>query len=53
MNEKTVNYVEKEMEFERNEERIKVSVKLVNIDKNEKIKDFLETMFKEIKKDLF
>lgn len=53
MYEKTVKYIEKEMCFERNEEKIQISVKLVNINKNIKIKDFLETMFKEISNELF
>ncbi|CUN87396.1 MULTISPECIES: hypothetical protein [Clostridium] len=53
MKEKTIKTIEKEISFEKNQEKIQITVKLMNISDNFKIKDFLEIMFKEINESLF
>ncbi|CAI3560821.1 MULTISPECIES: hypothetical protein [Clostridium] len=53
MNEKSTRTIEKEISFENSGEKIIMTVEIVNVNKNTKIKDFLETMFKEIKDSLF
>ncbi|HII4407985.1 hypothetical protein QTI38_05005 [Clostridium perfringens] len=53
MKERNIQSFEKELFFEQNEEKIKISIELNNIKDVSQIEDFLETMFKEIKIQLF
>ena len=53
MKEQNTKIVEKEIYFEKNEQKIKMSIMVINIEDSSKIKDFLEIMFKEIKELLF
>lgn len=53
MKEQNIQMIEKKICFEKSGEEMKISVQLININNNKQIKDFLETMFKEIKESLF
>ncbi|MFY8263185.1 hypothetical protein ACOT7R_09820 [Clostridium perfringens] len=53
MEESNIQIFEKELFFEESKEKIKISIELNNIKDVEQVKDFLETMFKEIKIQLF
>ncbi|PWX63079.1 hypothetical protein CYK85_08185 [Clostridium perfringens] len=53
MEESNIQIFEKELFFEESKEKIKISIELNNIKDVEQVKDFLETMFKGIKIQLF